>query len=99
MNERIFLNSIIGLFVGISLLFSLTFFKGDASDKDYKFFGQGVKFSKQEDYQNAYYNFGKVNKFSKLYPLAIYRQALCAKELNDTKTATKKYKKLLQNRK
>ena len=95
MNERIFLNSIIGLFVGISLLFSLTFFKGNASEKDYKFFGQGVKFSQQEDYQNAYYNFGKINKFSKLYPLAIYRQALCAKELNDTKTAIKKYKKFL----
>lgn len=95
MNERIFLNSIIGLFVGISLLVSLSFFKGNASDSDYKFFEQGVKFSKQEDYQNAYYNFGKVNKFSKLYPLAIYRQAVCAKELNDTKTATQKYKKFL----
>ena len=95
MNERIFLNSIIGLFVGISLLFSLTFFKGDASDKDYKFFGQGLEFSKKEDYQNAYYNFGKVNKFSKLYPLAIYKQALCAKKLGDVKTATKKYKKFL----
>ncbi len=95
MNERIFLNSIIGLFIGISLLFSLTFFKRNASESDYKFFGQGVEFSKQQDYQNAYFNFGKVNKFSKLYPLAIYRQALCAKELNDTKTATKKYKKFL----
>lgn len=95
MNERIFLNSIIGLFVGLCLLFSLAFFRGDASESDYKFFGQGVEFSKQQDYQNAYYNFGKVNKFSKLYPLAIYRQALCAKELGDTKTATKKYKKFL----
>lgn len=95
MNERIFLNSVIGLFVGICLLFSLSFFKGDASDNDYKFFGQGVNFAKQQDYQNAYYNFGKVNKFSKLYPLAIYRQAVCAKELGDTKTAVKKYRKFL----
>ena len=65
-----------------------------------KYYMQGIQFEAQEKYQDAYYNYGKINKWSKIYPLGIYKQAKCAKTIGDNKTAIKKYKKytsIIQN--
>lgn len=50
----------------------------------------------ENDFSDAYYQFGKISKFSKLKQAAIYRQALCAEKLSDKKTELKKYKELIK---
>jgi len=82
---------IIFIFIFANILFIKTSCKN--SEKYYK---QGLNFELEKDYQNAYYNYGKINKFSKIYELAIYKQARCAKKINDTKTATKKYEQYVK---
>ncbi|MBR6163460.1 transglycosylase SLT domain-containing protein [bacterium] len=57
---------------------------------------QGIEFFNQGDYQNAYYNFSKVNRFSPLHSLAILRQAQCADRLLNYETAEEKYKTFLE---
>lgn len=95
MNKKTLFFSIIGLLFGLSLLFfpknSSTF-----DDKSEKLYLQGMEFVEKLDFQNAYYNFGKINRFSSLYPLAIYRQGLCADELSDNNTSIKKYKRFIK---
>lgn len=49
------------------------------------------------DFQNAYYLFSRVSFLSKLKPYAIYRQAMCAKELGDKKSEMKQYQLLFNN--
>ena len=66
------------------------FFSDNESDKIYK---QGIEFYKKQDYQNAYYNFKKISFLSSYSLPALYRQATCAWELKDNKTAVKKYSK------
>ncbi len=66
------------------------FFSDSESDKIYK---QGIEFYKKRDYQNAYYNFKKISFLSSYSLPALYRQATCAWELKDNKTAVKKYSK------
>ena len=50
-----------------------------------------------KNFQNSYYLFSKVGFFADLKPYAIYRQALCAKELGDTKSEIKQYQLLFNN--
>ena len=61
-----------------------------------RLYKQGIEFFNQEDYQNAYYNFSKVNKFSPLYNFAVLRQAQCADRILNYETAELKYKEYLQ---
>lgn len=63
--------------------------------QSYRLYKYGVSLLQDKDYQNAYYNFGRIGKNAKVYPLAVYKQAVCARELKDTKTAIKKYKKYI----
>ena len=44
-----------------------------------------------ENYQNSYYLFSKIEPFSILKPVAIYRQAMCAKALGDNKSLLRSY--------
>jgi len=48
------------------------------------------------DYAAAYNTFGRLSKYSKLKPAAIYRQALCADKSDDSKTELKKYKEVIR---
>ena len=48
------------------------------------------------NYSNSYYLFSRVGYLSSLKPVAIYRQALCAKALGDKKTELKSYQKLFK---
>ncbi len=61
-----------------------------------RMYKQGIDFFNQEDYQNAYYNFLKVNNFSPLYNIAILRQAQCADRISNYETAEEKYKQYLE---
>lgn len=65
-------------------------FSDKESDKIYK---QGLEFYKKADYQNAYYNFKKISFLSSYFGPALYRQATCAYQLKDYKTAIKRYSK------
>ena len=49
------------------------------------------------EYQNSYYLFSRISFTSKLKPYAIYRQAMCAKELGDKKSEIKQYRLLFNN--
>lgn len=52
---------------------------------------QGLEFLSQNDFQNAYYNFGKVPRKSPLWIASLYRQAACAYELEDYHNAIRLY--------
>lgn len=62
--------------------------------KNYEAYKKALVTYNNGGYSDAYYLFSKVTKFSKLKPAAIYRQALCADKLDDTKTEIKKYKEI-----
>lgn len=66
------------------------------SEKDFKTYSQGLSYLGQNDLENAYFNFSNVSKTSALYEIALLRQALCADELNDSQTATKKYRMFIE---
>ena len=59
------------------------------------FYKQGVKFYNDGDYQNAYYNFGKIKRISPLYSMAVYKQAKSAQKVGDYAMAALKYKLFL----
>lgn len=61
-----------------------------------RLYRQGIEFFNDGDYQNAYYNFSKVNRFSPLHPIAILRQAQCADRLLNYETAEERYKMFLK---
>lgn len=60
------------------------------------YYKQGVEFYNKGDYQNAYYNFGKIKFISPLYTTAIYKQAKSAQKAGDFNTAVLKYKLFLE---
>ncbi|MBQ8887333.1 MAG: transglycosylase SLT domain-containing protein [Candidatus Gastranaerophilales bacterium] len=60
------------------------------------YYKQGVHFYNDGDYQNAYYNFGKIKWISPLYPMAIYKQAKSAQKVGDYQTAILKYERFLE---
>lgn len=61
-----------------------------------KYYKQAVDFYSKKDYQNAYYNFGKVKKISPLYIAALFKQGVCAEKLGDYGTVIKKYSLLVE---
>ncbi len=66
------------------------------SEKDFKTYSQGVSYLAKNDLENAYFNFSNVSKTSAIYEIALLRQALCADELNDSQTASKKYRMFIE---
>ena len=60
------------------------------------YYKQGVDFYNNGDYQNAYYNFGKIKWISPLYPMALYKQAKSAQKVGDYNMAAVKYKLFLE---
>ncbi len=65
--------------------------------KTIKIYKEALKDYENGDYQNSYYLFSKVGLISNLKPIALYRQALCAKALGDTRAELKIYKAFLRN--
>ncbi len=81
------------LFAGFFVLFILKVVLNFADAETGKIYKQGLEFYQKTDYQNAYYNFKKISFLSTYSGPALYRQATCAWELKDYKTAAKKYHK------
>lgn len=65
--------------------------------KTIRVYQQALKDYENGNYSNAYYLFSKISYTSKLKPVAIYRQALCAKALGDEKSELNKYQSLFHN--
>ena len=66
------------------------------SEKDFKTYRQGLEYLNKKDYENAYFNFSNVSRTSAIYEIALLRQALCADELNDSQTASKKFRMFIE---
>ncbi len=62
-----------------------------------KIYGEALADYDKEDYSNSYYLFSKVSPMSDLKPIALYRQAECAKAIGDNLTAHRKYKNVFKN--
>ena len=69
----------------------------DFTGKAFKIYKQGLAFEQKNDFQNAYYNFSKIPKFSPLYKFAIIHQAQNAYKLNDYQTACNYYLKFVKS--
>lgn len=65
--------------------------------KTVKIYQQALRDYENGNYSNSYYLFSKVGYNSKLKPVALYRQALCARALGDEKSELKKYQSLFRN--
>ena len=83
---------IIGLFFGINQKYS--FFQ--TNDVAKRIYTQGLEDIKNNDLQNAYFNFSKISQFSAFYEAALFRQGLIASELNDYASAIMAYETLLE---
>lgn len=66
-------------------------------NKTVKIYQNALKDYDNGNYSNSYYLFSKVGYFSGLKPIAIYRQALCAKALGDEKSELRRYQQLFNN--
>ena len=66
-------------------------------DKTIKIYTQALADYNNKNYSNAYYLFSRVGRYSKLKPAALYRQGLCARELNDKKSELLAYQDLFKN--
>lgn len=91
-NKKIFI-ILIFLFISCIAFFSIRSFCLYSDSESDKIYRQGIEFYNKADYQNAYYNFKKIPIFSSYSAPALYRQAMCAWELKDNKTAISKYSK------
>ncbi len=91
-NRNFFILLIILFICSITLICVKLFWLLTDTESD-KIYRQGLEFYNKADYQNAYYNFKKISFLSSYSIPALYRQATCAYELNDRKTAIKKYSK------
>ncbi len=84
-------------YIGISLavivpcIITILIYNDKITQNSPVYYKQGVEFYKNGDYQNAYYNFGKINRISPLYSMAIYKQAKSAQKAGDYNTAVIKY--------
>ena len=65
------------------------------TSKTYKIYESALKDYDNENYSNAYYLFSKISYSSNLKPIAIFRQAICAKVLGDKNSELKAYQLLV----
>ncbi len=65
--------------------------------KTFKIYKQALKDYENKNYSNAYYLFSRVAFSSKLKPVAIYRQSLCAKSLGDESSELNNYEAFIKH--
>ncbi|MGN0031236.1 MAG: transglycosylase SLT domain-containing protein [Candidatus Gastranaerophilaceae bacterium] len=81
----------------LCLVFGLFFAKiYQPISKTYKIYESALKDYDNENYSNAYYLFSKISYSSNLKPIAIFRQAMCAKVLGDKNSELKAYMQLFR---
>ncbi len=84
----------IGLFLGC-LILGVFFAKiYQPEGKTNQIYQQALKDYENKNYSNSYYLFSKVSYTSQLKPVALYRQAMCAKALGDERSELQSYKTL-----
>ncbi len=81
----------------ISTLFGA--FKCKINKDAQRFYKQGMEFYQQDKFQDAYFNFKQINRFSNFYVLSLLKQFQCANQLADKKTAHGAIKKLIKSAK
>ncbi len=86
---------LITLVVIIPCLVAILIYNDKITQDSPVYYKQGVEFYNNGDYQNAYYNFGKIKKISPLYSMALYKQAKSAQKVGDFSMAALKYKLFL----
>ena len=96
---RKYLNILLASLFTLTLIFTFVFLKISQENKWQKFYSQGMIFYNQEKYQDAYYNFSKIKRMSKLYELSLLKEFQCANNLQDKKTALKKIRELIKHTK
>ncbi len=89
----------IKIFVLVIFLFSGFIFAKlyQPQSKTINIYKQALKDYENGNYSNSYYLFSKISYLSKLKPVAIYRQALCARALGDEKSELRRYQQLFNN--
>ena len=88
------ISQIVILVLVLVLVFS-NFSRLVPEEKNYEVYTNGLTGYKNNNFSDAYYLLGKVSKFSKIKPAAIYRQALCAEKLGDKQSEIRKYKDII----
>lgn len=66
-------------------------------NENYKYYISALDEYNSGKFSLAYDSFGKVTRFSKLRPAAIYRQALCEGKLENPESENKKFKELIKH--
>ena len=92
--QRILLILIAVIILSITFL-NLSWFTPEK--RNYEVYTQALNKYNHNNFSDAYYAFGQVSSFSKLRSAAVYRQALCAEKLLDSKTEIKKYKEIIKS--
>jgi len=84
------------IFILILLTFATVgiFYKLNCDNDAKRLYKQGMGFFVEKKYQDAYYNFKQIKKFSNLYRLSLLKQFQCADRLSDKKTAALKLSEL-----
>jgi len=89
---------IIGLSLALCLCAGLAFeHLYQPKAKTLRIYSQALEDYNAKDYSNAYYLFSRVGYFSKLKPVALYRQALCAHALGDEASEVEAYTSLFKH--
>lgn len=91
-NDKTLLKVIIFIICLIAGIFFAKVYQSQS--KTYKIYQSALNDYNNGNYSNAYYLFSKVSYSSKLKPIAIYRQAICAKALGDRQSELKAYQHL-----
>lgn len=86
---------LITFFIIVPCIIAILIYNDKITQDSPSYYKQGVEFYNNGDYQNAYYNFGKINKISPLYSMALYKQAKAAQKAGDFSMASLKYKLFL----
>ncbi len=92
--QTIYIIIILMLFIvslGISIFLTMP------EKHNYEAYQLGLEKYENKAFKDAYRAFGKVSKFSKLKQAALYRQALCASNLDDKKSEMHKYTQLIKH--
>lgn len=90
-NRNLILVVIFVGFLALGIFFAKIY---QPESKTNRIYIQALKDYENKNYSNSYYLFSKISYSSKLKPVAIYRQALCARALGDEKSEIKKYQTL-----
>ena len=85
-NRNLILVVIFVGFLALGIFFAKIY---QPESKTNRIYIQALKDYENKNYSNSYYLFSKISYSSKLKPVAIYRQALCARALGDEKSEIK----------